>query len=141
MTRSGVSEPIGGHGGVARRDVEGCKLWARGAGLGRGMRGRHGGTGRIAEAARRRPEPPVDRRRARAASAMFHCIVQPRHDWGPPDLANAFPGRHRARTTAAAGSRRRIPRRKPTMPLSSIYGRKKASCYMPITNYNCAYQK
>ncbi|XP_045452106.1 rho GTPase-activating protein 4-like [Melitaea cinxia] len=22
---------------------------------------------------------------------MFHCIVQPRHDWGPPDLANAFP--------------------------------------------------
>ncbi|MCP5810226.1 hypothetical protein NL321_29185, partial [Klebsiella pneumoniae] len=24
-------------------------------------------------------------------SAMFHCIVQPRHDWGPPDFANAFP--------------------------------------------------
>ncbi|CAH2089966.1 unnamed protein product [Euphydryas editha] len=24
---------------------------------------------------------------------MFHCIVQPRHDWGPPDLANAFPGK------------------------------------------------
>nr|XP_049700126.1 rho GTPase-activating protein 4 isoform X2 [Helicoverpa armigera] len=22
---------------------------------------------------------------------MFQCIVQPRHDWGPPDLANAFP--------------------------------------------------
>ncbi|XP_022835482.1 uncharacterized protein LOC111362938 isoform X2 [Spodoptera litura] len=22
---------------------------------------------------------------------MFHCIVQPRHDWGPPDLYNAFP--------------------------------------------------
>ncbi|XP_052750373.1 rho GTPase-activating protein 4-like isoform X2 [Galleria mellonella] len=22
---------------------------------------------------------------------MFHCIVQPRHDWGPPDLANAHP--------------------------------------------------
>ncbi|XP_037873090.2 SLIT-ROBO Rho GTPase-activating protein 3 [Bombyx mori] len=22
---------------------------------------------------------------------MFHCIVQPRHDWGPPDFANAFP--------------------------------------------------
>ncbi|OWR47965.1 SLIT-ROBO Rho GTPase-activating protein 1 [Danaus plexippus plexippus] len=22
---------------------------------------------------------------------MFHCIVQPRHDWGPPDLAHGYP--------------------------------------------------
>lgn len=28
----------------------------------------------------------------RAAGTMFHCIVQPRHDWGPPDLTNAHPG-------------------------------------------------
>ncbi|XP_063538218.1 SLIT-ROBO Rho GTPase-activating protein 3-like isoform X3 [Cydia strobilella] len=26
-----------------------------------------------------------------AGTAMFHCIVQPRHEWGPPDDANAFP--------------------------------------------------
>ncbi|XP_061718464.1 rho GTPase-activating protein 4-like isoform X2 [Cydia pomonella] len=26
-----------------------------------------------------------------AGTAMFHCIVQPRHDWGPLDDANAFP--------------------------------------------------
>lgn len=41
----------------------------------------------------------ADERRLRGARSrlptalpMFHCIVQPRHDWGPPDLANAFPG-------------------------------------------------
>ncbi|XP_060804248.1 rho GTPase-activating protein 4 isoform X2 [Amyelois transitella] len=28
---------------------------------------------------------------AREDAAMFHCIVQPRHDWGPPDLAVAHP--------------------------------------------------
>ncbi|CAH0726850.1 unnamed protein product, partial [Brenthis ino] len=40
-----------------------------------------------AEAARRpQAQSPADR-----ALPMFHCIVQPRHDWGPPDLANAFP--------------------------------------------------
>lgn len=41
----------------------------------------------------------ADERRLRGARSrpptalpMFHCIVQPRHDWGPPELANAFPG-------------------------------------------------
>lgn len=78
----GVSEPPEV---TSRRDVGGCK---RGRDEGRGARGGRRGASRGGCA----PPPPVDRRRARAASAMFHCIVQPRHDWGPPDLANAFPG-------------------------------------------------
>lgn len=36
--------------------------------------------------ARARPHASRDPR------TMFHCIVQPRHDWGPPDLTNAHPG-------------------------------------------------
>ncbi|KAL0828792.1 hypothetical protein ABMA28_003705 [Loxostege sticticalis] len=35
--------------------------------------------------ARARPHASRDPR------TMFHCIVQPRHDWGPPDLTNAHP--------------------------------------------------
>lgn len=31
-------------------------------------------------------EAPSSRR------VMFQCIVQPRHEWPPPDTDNAFPG-------------------------------------------------
>ncbi|XP_059061934.1 rho GTPase-activating protein 4-like [Achroia grisella] len=91
---SGRVQRAGGETATARARDE-----PRGACVGR-RRG-WGGAGRGApEAARRtrgRRAPPVqftsrlDRRRLRAASAMFHCIVQPRHDWGTSDLANAHP--------------------------------------------------
>ncbi|RVE41466.1 hypothetical protein evm_013881 [Chilo suppressalis] len=58
----------------------------------RGARRRGGGAAaRRPEAARRRRRRRQSRAREHRSRAMFHCIVQPRHDWGPPDLANAHP--------------------------------------------------
>lgn len=50
-----------------------------------------------AEAARRgsreaAAEPLAVAPRRCPRRAMFHCIVQPRHEWPPPDIDNAFPG-------------------------------------------------